>query len=261
MVDINEIMKRRTKKDVISEIIAIVIFVLLSIAFKAYSIEYNVALLKEQDIYGPYVHKICETINPKEALKNFVHYDPSLELSMNTICENEVGKTLIRRMYDAYLTNLDNKIIRPVRILQDYILSNGKPKSNLTHHGKSEVEIYLDPMNLESCIGYKKRGMKELVNTLDSTIFHEMGHAFHGLINKGKNRSIETINSVYKDIEDIKKLWTNDEEFYNITGYFYENGQLKFDPINCNMYEICKACNTINSRSKISQRVFHISYI
>lgn len=27
------------------------------------------------------------------------------------------------------------------------------------------------------------------------------------------------------------------------------------------MYEICKACNTINSRSKISQRAFHISYI
>lgn len=39
MIDINEIMKRRTKKNIISEVIAIVVFVLLSIAFKAYSIE------------------------------------------------------------------------------------------------------------------------------------------------------------------------------------------------------------------------------
>ncbi len=85
-----------------------------------------------------------------------MHYDSGLELSMNTICENEVGKTLIRRMYEAYLTNLDNRIIRPVRIFQGYILLNGIPKSNLTYHGKSEVEIYLDPMNLRSCIGYKK---------------------------------------------------------------------------------------------------------
>ncbi len=82
MVDINEIIKRRTKKNVISEIIAIVIFVLLSIVFKAYNIEYNVALLKDQDIYGPYMYKICETINPKKALREFVQYDSSLELSM-----------------------------------------------------------------------------------------------------------------------------------------------------------------------------------
>ncbi len=55
-------------------------------------------------------------------------------------------------------------------------------------------------------------------------------------------------------------MWTNDEELYNITGYFCENDQVKFDPINCNMYEICKACKLIDSQEKISQRIFHTFY-
>ncbi len=87
-----------------------------------------------------------------------------------------------------------------------------------------------------------------------------MGHVFHDFIDKIKQPSIEGLSYIYGKT-NIKDLGTNDEELYNITGYFYENNKLKFDPTNCNMYKICKACNTINSRSKISQRVFHISYI
>ncbi|MDO4975343.1 MAG: hypothetical protein Q4E61_03400, partial [Alphaproteobacteria bacterium] len=266
MVDLNEIMKRRTKKNVISEIIAIVVFVLLNIAFKAYCIEYNVNLLKEQDIYGPYVHKFCETINPKVALKNFIYYDPKLELYMNDICENEVGKTLIRRMYDTHLSNIENQNrLKTLNIkLKSYVGPNGNILDNLYH--PLEFSIYINLEKLGSCIGYRNGNIEEIPNTADSVIFHEMGHAFHDLTKKEK-LSTATLDYLYSDKECIK-LWTNfeliepidDEELYNITGYFYENNNFKFDPINCNMYEICKACKFCDSREKIFQRIFHTNY-
>lgn len=267
MVDLNEIIKRRTKKNVISEIIAIVVFVLLNIAFKAYCIEYNVNLLKEQDIYGPYVHKFCETINPKVALKNFIYYDPKLELYMNDICKNEVGKTLIRRMYDTHLSNIENQNrLKTLNIkLKSYVGPNGNILDNLYH--PLEFSIYLNPENLGSCIGYRNGNIEEMPNTADSVIFHEMGHAFHDLnMSLKTNSQIPTLKYIYKNsAKNCRYLWTNpkrpnDEEFYNITGYFYEDNNLKFDPINCNMYEICKACKFCDSREKIFQRIFHTNY-
>ena len=170
-----------------------------------------------------------------------------------------VGKTLIRRMYDTHLSNIENQNrLKTLNIkLKSYVGPNGNILDNLYH--PLEFSIYINLEKLGSCIGYRNGNIEEIPNTADSVIFHEMGHAFHDLKNKIKPYSIEGLNYIYGKT-DIKTFWTNDEEFYNITGYFYKYNNLKFDPINCNMYEICKACKSYDSREKISQRVFHKGY-
>ena len=68
-----------------------------------------------------------------------------------------------------------------------------------------------------------------------------------------KVQSHNTIKCVYrkKNFEKFKKLWTNDEEFYNITGYFYNGSEMQIDPLNCNMYEVCKQCERHSSRDEV----------
>ncbi|MDR0744569.1 MAG: hypothetical protein LBE97_01270 [Holosporales bacterium] len=62
-----------------------------------------------------------------------------------------------------------------------------------------------------------------------------------------------------------KYLWTgkepkeyeDDEEMYNITGYYWDSCKC-FDPISCNMFDICKQSSRPES---IVQRVFHKRWI
>ena len=74
--------------------------------------------------------------------------------------------------------------------------------------------------------------------------------------------SYKTIEHFYKETEhEIAKMtWSNDEELYNITGYYYNGTDLLFDPLNCNMYNICKQCKTKRFRYQVSQRVCHLDY-
>ena len=110
-------------------------------------------------------------------------------------------------------------------------------------------------------IGFCDGKISEKTESLDSVLFHELGHAFHYLMNRSCVNSIDSLNNIYGHSEE-KYLWTdkdipNDEEFFNITGYFYSKGIWRFDPLNTNMYDICKQCKTEISRDNVKQRLFH----
>ena len=53
-----------------------------------------------------------------------------------------------------------------------------------------------------------------------------------------------------------------DEEFSDITGWYFDKqgNKVRFDPINYNMYEICKYCNMYASRQDFHPRISHKGY-
>ena len=150
--------------------------------------------MKEQDIYGPYV---LQNNKSESSIKNFIYYDPKLEIYMNNICENEVGKTLIRRMYDTYLSNIENKNrLKTLNIkLKSYTRPDGNILDNL--YNPNEFSIYINLEKLDSCIGYRNGNIEEIPNTADSVIFHEMGHAFHDLAKKRKTQYSNIKSSIF----------------------------------------------------------------
>ena len=102
---------------------------------------------------------------------------------------------------------------------------------------------------------------------LDCVLFHELVHAFHHLIGRNQKGNINALNYFYGDSE-LKNIWgkfdkpLTDREFSDISGWYYDEQQttIRFDPINCNMYELCKYCKTFNSRNDFHQRISHKGY-
>ncbi|MDR2067809.1 MAG: hypothetical protein LBP41_02355 [Holosporaceae bacterium] len=91
--------------------------------------------------------------------------------------------------------------------------------------------------------------------TISEAIFHELCHALHEYSGKEMN-NCKLLTFAYGDKKQ-KCLWTEDEEAYTITGYYYDGSMKLFDPISCNMYDICA---NISKPENIVQRVFHYSY-
>jgi hypothetical protein len=129
--------------------------------------------------------------------------------------------------------------------------------------------IYIDP-TLYGADGYNKKiffgidpsgALVEKKLTLCDALFHELCHTFHKYSEKDKETSAY-LDAIYSGRHE-KYLWTDkkierqfedDEEMYNITGYYLDSGKY-LAPISCNMFNICKYSS--NSKS-IIQRVFHI---
>ena len=94
----------------------------------------------------------------------------------------------------------------------------------------------------------------------DSYLFHELLHAFHYTIGTHKGNSRRALRYIYGNQEALKNAWTNDEELYTIPGKSLTKDELKYDPLNCNLYEACKAYQEDYPVYIIPQRLFHIRY-
>jgi hypothetical protein len=95
--------------------------------------------------------------------------------------------------------------------------------------------------------------------TFSEALFHELCHAFHkvtGLLKATDINKSVTLSHVYSSTS-TKYLWGNDEELYNMTGVFYNGTSLIYDPICCNMFDMC---NSLKIGEPIVQRMFHCSY-
>lgn len=79
-----------------------------------------------------------------------------------------------------------------------------------------------------------------------------------------RQKNIQILDKIY-DSSCLKGIWgkfgkdLQGEEFYNITGWYCGKytSEVLFDPINCNMYEICKCCKTATSIGHLYQRISH----
>jgi hypothetical protein len=97
--------------------------------------------------------------------------------------------------------------------------------------------------------------------TLSESLFHELCHAFHDVTGILKMTGSPALDCIYNG-SSAKYLWTTkenpiDEELYNITGKYYDGVSICFDPICCNMFDIC---NSLKIGKKIEQRIFHTPY-
>jgi hypothetical protein len=90
-------------------------------------------------------------------------------------------------------------------------------------------------------------------------LFHELCHAFHYASGTRKNNKM-ALNSIYGEQKKYLELWQGiretDEELYTITGKFHNGTALGFDPVNCNMFNICNSCKT---GKPLEQRIFHFT--
>ena len=211
-------------------------------------------------IYGADIIDECQRLNSKEIIKTTFEYNCSnVEGALNTICENEVGDLMIKLFYlNRDRTKKTLKIINADWEVNNY--------GNYVFHA-NKFSVYIKPsknsqLNLVR-LGRNKLICKSEKDTTDTSLFHELNHAFHYLMNR-RQKSTQILDKIY-DTSCLKDIWgkygkeLNGEEYYNITGWYCDKytSEVLFDPINCNMYEICKYCKTATSREEFYQRISH----
>ncbi len=237
--------------------------------------------------YGSGVIDECKMLNSKELLHKVTRYAdcaypfftykcPKIEKALQTICENEVGNLLIKLIHIN-----QNKAIKPLTIwnnehkweskdfasfLTKVEEQNDKRKKDNCFN-PNNFTIYLAPSHVSDIRLSRYDGKKvgyDCMETLDTALFHELLHVFHKLIGRNQSGGTSALDYFYGDSE-IKQIWgkfgntLTDKELSDITGWYYDKEQQKvrFDPINCNMYEICKWSKALTSRQDFRQRIAH----
>jgi hypothetical protein len=194
----------------------------------------------------------------KMEIKTCIQYDSIFDKYIDEICANTVGHITMKLL----VANIKAKHpTLPMRIIS-------WKKADQFDPGLDAV--FINPKNYDPVTGQAKDALcaidksgilVEKYDTLGEALFHELSHAFHHHSGRIK-RTSDLLDDVYQGRPE-KYLWAYnpeerhgrhayDEEAYNITGYYLGG----FDPISCNMYDICKYASTPES---IKQRVFHCS--
>ena len=238
-------------------------------------------------IYGADVIDECQRLNSKELLHKVTRYADcaypfftykctKIEKALYTICENEIGDLLIKLIYmNKGLTispltiwnNEDKFENKDYAIFLSKVMENTNKKDNCFYNKKFTIYISPNDPNIKFA---RYDGQGVICGTpepLDCVLFHELVHAFHHLIGRNQKGNINALNYFYGDSE-LKNIWgkfdkpLTDREFSDISGWYYDEQQttIRFDPINCNMYELCKYCKTFNSRNDFHQRISHKGY-
>ncbi|MDR0744568.1 MAG: hypothetical protein LBE97_01265 [Holosporales bacterium] len=107
----------KTKREVLSEIIALIVFVLLAFAFKAYTHEFNSQLFTEQaerlHLSNQRVLEQYRSITDiRKEIDIFVKHEPIFNPYLDEICDNVVGNTMLKLL----VANIKAKGLRPLRI-------------------------------------------------------------------------------------------------------------------------------------------------
>jgi hypothetical protein len=203
----------------------------------------------------------------KREVSKYIQYEPNFDQYIDEIMENIVGRKMLRLL----IANMKVEKIPPLKIKATTIKCD--------HFDAEKNKIYINSTNYNSsgmirnqlCALDTNEKLVPKNNSIGDVIFHEFCHALHRY-GKKEQTKCKLLDKVYEELQvdgtykvrQEKYLWTNDkskepkkceddEELYTITGYFYGG----FDPINCNMYDICKC---LKNKEPITQRVFHYYY-
>ena len=221
-------------------------------------------------IYGGDIIDECQKLNSKKLLNTKTKYKdceypdiaykcPQIKQALETICDTEVGNLMLN-----LLCKYKSSDLRQLKIWnnehkwesKDFAFFLNKVEERKDKYKKDNCfntdnfTIYLAPSHISEIRLSRYDGKNisyDCVETLDTALFHELLHVFHKLIRRNQSGGTDALDYFYHDSE-IKQIWgkfgktLTDKELSDITGWYYDIVQQKvrFDPINCNMYEICK---------------------
>jgi hypothetical protein len=172
--------------------------------------------------------------------------------ALGQIWENPVGKFLLRALASISIM-YNGSSCRDFRVKQ----------FKITEDSTSPLKFNLGTNTLN--IGIKSEG-DELIgidalgnivikrSTFAEDLFHELSHALHYYLEIGQedlnqNPTLDRyFNYIYNTdfAQTLRSRWGGigyregeygDEEFHNITGHVIREGVLRFNPINCNMFD------------------------
>ncbi|MBR1479955.1 MAG: hypothetical protein IJ599_03615 [Alphaproteobacteria bacterium] len=216
--------------------------------------------------YSQYMREGWNEVDIKAKLPEFIDYssDPGrISPILEKIADNPVGKLTLCLLYQAR----HNMPKERLRIFVD----DREPKFGggmSTGFCSKGFCICLNTHQTTHTFGmaYVNGHISSKYNTFDASLFHEINHVLHKVMGNMKDKTSETLEYIYKTSK-IKYLWCNmkkdvlyDEEFYNITGKYLWNGELLYDPLNCNLYEAIEYSRLGYSTEWIPQRMFHCFY-
>ena len=213
----------------------------------------------------PYKKHMTENwldIDIKDKLHEFIEYSDNqdkLSLILERIIENPIGNITLRLLYQARQNMPKSKL---------------KISSQSCVSAKDGKERYFGFVPTEFCVclnldKFEEAGTITYLNNklfscnpyeADSYLFHELLHSFHYTTGNYKGNSTSALQHIYEQHDELKKLWTNDEELYTISGKFLTKDGLLYDPLNCNLYEAYKQDQEKYPGYIIPQRIFHIRY-
>ena len=229
-------------------------------------------------IYGSDIIDECQYIDSKEIMQKTIKYEDceyyaiackcsQINQALETICNTEVGNLMLNLFHKRIMSDFRQLKIwnnNNTFVNQDFavfVTRIEKQEDNLkkdNNFNSKNFTIYLAPEYI-SDIKLSRYDGKNVVydctETLDTVLFHELIHAFHKLIGRNSEKQTNALDYFYGDSE-IKQIWgkfgklLTDKEFSDITGWYFDKKQQKvqFDPINCNMYEVCKMSKILTSR-------------
>lgn len=255
----------KTKRGAISEIFAVLTFVFLSFAFRAYSGEFNSKLFIEQ---AENMHlkdsKVLEQYKSitdiRTEINSYIKHNSVFDKYLDEICENTVGNTMLKLLVANVKAKptAEQKLINLVQVSGEAAQDQYVPSTHTVH---INFDLYNERgINKHRLCGADmSKNLVSTTGTLSEFLFHELCHAFHDISGVLKPTSLDksiTLSHVYSSIS-TKHLWSNDEEAYNITGRSHDGVSLSFDPISCNMFDMW---NSLKMEKSIVQRVFHCSW-
>jgi hypothetical protein len=253
----------KSRKDIIAEFIAVILFLFLTFAFKAACSDLHLSQEDKPKYNQIYKMDLLELVQSK----NYITFENQMvKNSVEEISKNPIGSELLRlivlriEMYrEIYKQDLLPIVIRDsseddnpddccIAKLHTY---GGKA------YGVSKIEINLNLKSYETSYPYNNREdkligfskeliAKEKTYNLADTIFHELCHALHAL--EGTDEMYGRTNILNALVESgfyknkIRKNYSkDDEEFRTISGIYMRNGKLYRDFISEYGYDLYKS--------------------
>jgi hypothetical protein len=258
----------KTKREVISEIIALLFFVILSFAIKAHDSEFNT---NQFIIDAKTIHLTQDEIPKFEAipdtavrseLDKFIDYDKSLfSTALDDICENIVGRTMFKILI-IKLTPCSRIRITDIGYEQSYderplSKQKGSAYSHTTYTVKINTNFYNNSGTGISerqyyCVD-KNSNITLKPKYVTNSMFHEFTHCLHHI---GDGMRYEAYRRA-----STPALWTNREERRTISGYVEADCYTAtdvYDPICDNCFVLC---NPTGSGIPRCPRIGHIGYM
>lgn len=228
----NEIHRKR----VVSEILVVVLFVLLNFIFKSSAMNFDEVRFNSDVIR---IHGTIDTnITASEVrrkLDEFIDYDPIFSDSLDKICENFVGRTMLHLFIKQM--NIEKK--DKIRLVNN-TSAHGSSFSSSEFMITVNADLYDDSgMGINGYYGsIKDEHLIPIRKTIFSSIFHEFCHALHNISQTIHfSRGVQLNDFDRMIFSSINK--PNDRDAHSelrvITGYI-KDGQ--FDPISCYYYDL-----------------------
>jgi hypothetical protein len=252
------------RRRIVFSLSAFLILVIATSIPNALSHEYNAHIcviqaeklhLTNKDVATQY----RQITNPRTEINACIQHDSIFDQYIDEICDNTVGHIMMKLL----IANMKARHIHDMRIVvgkKDEFIPG--PDSDIISIKLSDYDPVTGRAKDALCSIDGSGALAEKHDTLGEALFHELCHAFHSYSGMEKMTSV-FLDAVYNGRQE-KYLWTDDisknpkgceddEEAYNITGYYIGG----FDPISCNMYDICKYASAPES---IKQRVLHYGW-